>query len=597
MPDLSVGEAVTYRLTATLAEGSQRLVLTDTLPNGLQLVSAQVESIGANITGFSLRAGAAPAISGSTLTFDFGNVVNNLTDARDQVTVPVTARGVSGAAAGTPLTNNAVAQVFAPGGTAAVAQPTATQAMEVVRPEVAITKVSSIASGDAGDLVTFTVTLSQAAGSTAAAYNLAVSDLMPDGLTLVGGSARASAGTVSETAAGGIAFSLDALVLGSAPVTITYQARLSDGVSNGQSLAGPAQLSYATAPTGGTTASGAAAPAPVLVAITNGADSQLSATSLDATSGSNVGPGELVTLRLIGTLGEGAQRVRLAETLPAGLEYVSSRVVSLGATGSSLAVGAAGTVDAAAGRVNFNFGTLTNPGDNRVDAGDQLVVEGVARVAAGTAAGTQINPSGILTAATPTGTTTTSLLDGDVTLTVVSGTLGGQRLPGQQRQRRPGHRRGHDRGRGRAAAGRNRRRDRPGDHHRRFRQLRLHRPCPGSYAAQFTAPAGRAFTAADRGPDDARDSDANPVTGRSGTVSLTAGQNNRTVDAGFYVPASVFGTGNLVYSDSNGVRDAGESGLGGITVRLLDATGAISATTVTASDGTYGFAGVVPGTY
>uniref|UniRef100_UPI0034626C2D SdrD B-like domain-containing protein n=1 Tax=Teichococcus vastitatis TaxID=2307076 RepID=UPI0034626C2D len=87
------------------------------------------------------------------------------------------------------------------------------------------------------------------------------------------------------------------------------------------------------------------------------------------------------------------------------------------------------------------------------------------------------------------------------------------------------------------------------------------------------------------------------MTGRSGTVSLTAGQNNRTVDAGFYVPASVFGTGNLVYSDSNGVRDAGESGLGGITVRLLDATGAISATTVTASDGTYGFAGVVPGTY
>jgi len=606
LPDVSVGETVTYRLTATLAEGTQRLVLTDTLPSGLQLVSAQVESVGANITGSSLRAGSAGTTSGSTLTFDFGTVVNagdNVTDARDQVTVLVTARDVSAAAAGTVLTNSAVAQVYAPGATTVASQAAATQGVEVVRPEVAIAKTASATAGDAGDLVTYTVTLGQAAASSAAAYNLVVTDALAAGLTLVAGSARASAGTVTETA-GGISYALGTLALGSAPVTITYQARVADSVANGGSLVSAAQLSYATAPSNGTTATGTASSAPFAVAITDTLDGTLAATSLAATSGSQVGPGELVTLRLVATLGEGAQRLSLGETLPAGLEYVSSRVVSLGnATGSALAAGAAGTFDGAAGRVNFNFGTLTNPGDNVSNAGDQVVVEVVARVAAGTAAGTVIAPAGQLTTATPTGTGTTTLSGGNVTLTVVSGTLGGKAFldangNGLQDSGEAGLAGAavallDSAG---AATGRTATTDADGNYV--FADL-----APGSYITAFTAPGGRVLTRADQGTNDALDSDADPATGRTGVVNLAAGGSNRTIDAGFYAPATVGstagGTGSLVFADTNGngVQDGGEAGLAGVAVRLLDTAGNVIATTTTGTGGTYSFAGVAPGTY
>jgi len=49
--------------------------------------------------------------------------------------------------------------------------------------------------------------------------------------------------------------------------------------------------------------------------------------------------------------------------------------------------------------------------------------------------------------------------------------------------------------------------------------------------------------------------------------------------------------------DGDGVRDAGESGLGGVTVELLDGGGNVVATTTTGADGGYSFPGVTPGAY
>ena len=65
VPDLTPGETVTYTLTLTLGEGTQRVLLTDTLPTGLGFVSGQVVSIGANITGALLGVGAAPVVAGN----------------------------------------------------------------------------------------------------------------------------------------------------------------------------------------------------------------------------------------------------------------------------------------------------------------------------------------------------------------------------------------------------------------------------------------------------------------------------------------------------------------------------------------------------
>ena len=117
-----------------------------------------------------------------------------------------------------------------------------------------------------------------------------------------------------------------------------------------------------------------------------------------------------------------------------------------------------------------------------------------------------------------------------------------------------------------------------------------------SYYVEFVAPTGYAISQMDAGADDAVDSDANPATGQTDCVQLLAGDNNDTVDAGMYRPASI---GDFVWIDFNqdGIQDAGEPGFDGVTVRLLDCIGNVYATTVTAANGFYEFAGLVPGGY
>jgi hypothetical protein len=55
---------------------------------------------------------------------------------------------------------------------------------------------------------------------------------------------------------------------------------------------------------------------------------------------------------------------------------------------------------------------------------------------------------------------------------------------------------------------------------------------PGTYIVEFVPPAGYGFTTPNQGGDDALDSNADPINGRSGPVTLVLGENNTTVDAG-----------------------------------------------------------------
>ncbi|MFC0406608.1 SdrD B-like domain-containing protein [Roseomonas elaeocarpi] len=121
---------------------------------------------------------------------------------------------------------------------------------------------------------------------------------------------------------------------------------------------------------------------------------------------------------------------------------------------------------------------------------------------------------------------------------------------------------------------------------------------PGTYQLQFVAPTGTVFTAQDRGTNDAVDSDVSS-SGRTASIALTSGQTVANVSAGSYVPVTIGGSGDLVFNDldGNGIRDTGEAGVAGATVRLLDADGAVVATTVTGTGGTYSFTGVAPGQY
>lgn len=57
---------------------------------------------------------------------------------------------------------------------------------------------------------------------------------------------------------------------------------------------------------------------------------------------------------------------------------------------------------------------------------------------------------------------------------------------------------------------------------------------PGDYKVEFVAPEGYVFTAQNQGTDDAIDSDADPVTGRTMCTTLEGGETDVTWDAGLY---------------------------------------------------------------
>ncbi|SDG56886.1 MULTISPECIES: SdrD B-like domain-containing protein [unclassified Duganella] len=121
---------------------------------------------------------------------------------------------------------------------------------------------------------------------------------------------------------------------------------------------------------------------------------------------------------------------------------------------------------------------------------------------------------------------------------------------------------------------------------------------PGTYSVQFdksTLPANFAFTNADVG-DDGKDSDANISTGKTASVTLNSGDVNNTLDAGIVAVQGKLGDTVWEDKNGNGVQDAGEAGLAGVTVQLKDSSGKVVQTTTTATDGKYSFT-ADPGSY
>jgi hypothetical protein len=86
------------------------------------------------------------------------------------------------------------------------------------------------------------------------------------------------------------------------------------------------------------------------------------------------------------------------------------------------------------------------------------------------------------------------------------------------------------------------------------------------------------------------------ATAGTAVVTLTAGQSRTDVDFGYRGTASLGDRVWLDY-DVDGVQDAGEIGLNGVTVQLLDSNNNVIASATTAGDGTYTFPNLLAGTY
>jgi hypothetical protein len=126
---------------------------------------------------------------------------------------------------------------------------------------------------------------------------------------------------------------------------------------------------------------------------------------------------------------------------------------------------------------------------------------------------------------------------------------------------------------------------------------------PGTYAVMVMVPSGNTVSPSDAiGSTDVNDSDINPTTGTSPNITVTSGSTNQTIDAGLYQTASL---GNYVWEDSDkdGVQDATELGVNGVTVLLKNAAGATLQSTTTTTNpttgaaGYYQFSNLAPGDY
>lgn len=120
----------------------------------------------------------------------------------------------------------------------------------------------------------------------------------------------------------------------------------------------------------------------------------------------------------------------------------------------------------------------------------------------------------------------------------------------------------------------------------------------GDYKVEFENPGSYVYTtknADGQGINGAVNSDANP-SGVTDVFSLLGGEKNINIDAGLYRNGTI---GDKVWEDTNGdgIQDAGEPGLSGVTVKLYDASNNLLGTTTTDNNGNYYFNEMPAGDY
>jgi hypothetical protein len=108
---------------------------------------------------------------------------------------------------------------------------------------------------------------------------------------------------------------------------------------------------------------------------------------------------------------------------------------------------------------------------------------------------------------------------------------------------------------------------------------------PGTYVVTVGTPSG--YTVSPTGAGTA----ATDNNGSGTSVTVASGATDNTIDFGFHKLGSI---GDFVWKDlnGNGIQDAGEPGLAGVTVTLSSGP-----STTTSASGAYAFANLTPGTY
>ncbi|WP_420450190.1 isopeptide-forming domain-containing fimbrial protein, partial [Ilumatobacter sp.] len=402
-----VGEEFTFRLTYDLAEATyENVFLSDTVRAGKSLgdydiLSASVVTWDATTLTSSngVTSGTAGVVAADreSVTFDVGRltVASDNDPTNDVIEIEVVARSsdANGASAGDRLSGEAR---FAADGVAS----TKASDVRLREPDLVMAKEAGSDVVAAGSTVSYSVVVEHGADpQSAPAYDLVLTDAVDDPnvafdaesvtVTLDGADVTADA-VVTGNGSGdrAVRVETDALARGGTLV-VAYTATVKETVSPSVTISNTAELTYDSLPTddadderdGAETAQATTTSAPpeVTVAVVD--------SSQPLTPGATLSVGETVTFEIVAGIPEGTtEDAVLTNTLPAGLDYVSSTVVRVGDGEGSVTSTKSPTEGTQSGQeTTFDFGDLTNPVNSADD--DEIVVRVVARVtdaAAGT---------------------------------------------------------------------------------------------------------------------------------------------------------------------------------------------------------------------
>ncbi|MEJ2011795.1 MAG: sortase [Anaerolineales bacterium] len=362
-----IGEIATYSITIDVPEGEMPgAVVLDNFDAGLAFLdclsitasSAISTSIGAGDFSEGCGAFISPPVAspGSSVRFELGDLINTDRDnaLAEQITFSyrVVVLNSAGNQDGTLLNNSAVLS-WNSGSLTAVGAPNLT----VIEPKLMVSKVPAPNQGDAGDTITFTMTVQHdaetvidAAVSHADAFDLNLSDALPAGMTYTTSTLDCTGGSLTPDTCSFSGNTLTAswnqptgFPLGSTTV-FTFEVTLDASVSPGEVLTNSADLTWTSLPGDETTPrspynttaierSGAggvddyAASGDGIVTITSGPTKTIATTSEPSSgfvSGSErVVIGEIVRYRLAFQLAEGtAVNFRIEDDLYPGLLFL-----------------------------------------------------------------------------------------------------------------------------------------------------------------------------------------------------------------------------------------------------------------------------------
>ncbi|MEO1646496.1 MAG: isopeptide-forming domain-containing fimbrial protein, partial [Chloroflexota bacterium] len=339
----TIGEIVTYAVTVDVPEGTTNgATVSDTLPIGMAFVDCiSVTSNGtlnSSIGAFSNACNdpTNPAVTnnGRDITWDLGDLTPAASSGNGQndeiiLTYTAVVLDVAGNVRDTDLDNTASFSATEVDPVSDTAQVT------VVEPELDISKTADPTEVDAGDTITYTIEIEHTGDSNATAYDLVITDVIPDGLSFDSfGTISPLAASTSYDSVDTVTIRFDTLAVGDT-IRIDYTVTVDADVEPTESLINAVDLTYDSRPEDNledvspyTTPTDRerdySDSTDETVTITPPTiDKAFDDTSETATSGRNVAIGERITYVVTVGIPQGVMtNATITDTLDAGLAFV-----------------------------------------------------------------------------------------------------------------------------------------------------------------------------------------------------------------------------------------------------------------------------------